>query len=191
MRLDPIVDRLLRCMNEANYSKRVASLCVDMVIDAPFVTDTALCEDAEGPVRRFFARIVSVSAIKKAYLLIDLAARFVAVWRLVERPTAGAAPSATSPLPSALSFVGELVQLLTMREYDSSLHHRADDEAHGAQSLFADGQEQGQKGPEVGPPIVRCVRQALATWEWDWDGCTRCHAEFKSPLSIRAHTHTA
>lgn len=145
-------------MAEANYSKRVASLCIDTVLDAPFVADAALCEDAAGPVRRFFARVVHVSALKKAYLLVDLAARFVAVWKRIGHKGAAAAAAASSSLPqpssaSALCFVDELVQLMTMREHDAALHHRADDDAH---ATTADGgEEEPQAGPDAGPPIVR------------------------------------
>ncbi len=130
-------------MDEANYIKRVASPCIDMVIDAPFLTDPALCEEEEGPVRRFFGRILDVSTVKKGHLLVDLTARFVVVWQQVGQAEEAAAPAA---MPSAVCFVAEVVQLLTMREQDASLQHRADEEAC---------EEGGVAATSSGPPLVR------------------------------------
>lgn len=131
-------------MDEANYTRGVAGVCIDMVLDTPFLADAALCKDAEGPVRRFFHRVVQISTTKKAYLLVDLAARFVAVSKRVGQAAALAAASSSSSAPPALCFVEELVELVTMREQDASLNHRADEmEEPNAPVASSGGGEQG------------------------------------------------
>jgi hypothetical protein len=191
-RLDSIVNLLLRLMDETNYNKRIASLSIDTVLDAPFLTDPALCEDGEGPIRRFFARVVRVSTIKKSFLLVDLTARFVAVWRRVGQQAAAAAaataaPTATPPLSSALCFVEEIVQLLTMREQDISLHHRPDDG-----EAPADGGEGGkgeEAGAPAGPPVVRCVRSPLNAHILSYIFTAHTATRY-SPPPLRPTTHS-
>lgn len=156
-------------MDEADYTRGVAGVCIDMVLDAPFLADAALCEEAEGPVRRFFHRVVQISTTRKAFLLVDLAARFVAVSKRVGQAAAAGSSSPSSSAPPALCFVEELVELVTMREQDASLDNRADEmEAPDAPLPTMAGREQQGDGEEVEEkevqtfPYVRCVSVALA-----------------------------
>ena len=115
--------------------------------------------------RRFFHRVVKISTTRKAYLLVDLAARFVAVSKRVGQAAAAASSSPSSSAPPALCFVEELVELVTMREQDASLDNRADEmEAPDALVPSSAGGEQGdgEEEKEVQTfPYVRCVSLAL------------------------------
>lgn len=114
-RLDSLVDSLIFCLEECNYSIHLTLLTLEMIFCPSILSQAELCKDENGPVRRFFMYLIDVGALKRNQILVDTTARCLQVLQQVE--------------PEAECFFDrEFVRLLTLKERDESVYHRSDEE---------------------------------------------------------------